>query len=224
MGGVSSETRLILRGISEDDWRRHYRELAVYARARCQRWVWRTGGRENLPEGYSPDAIAREAIARLYDGTRVWNHDQYPGGDPVPFLKAVIDSLIWGLLSGAEHKRTITLDEGNPDRAEDQPQNFDGLEQGAGLYQASTLTPDDKIYLEEMEKRIRAAIADSRELVEFFEHLAEGLKPSEIAARMNTDVKRVYVLRKTFDRRTAEIQRELFGVAEQRQEAKKEGR
>jgi transposase len=55
------------------------------------------------------------------------------------------------------------------------------------------------------------AIADRPDLLEFFENLLEGLKPREISKRLNVDVKRVYALRKTFDRRTDEIQRELFG-------------
>jgi DNA-directed RNA polymerase specialized sigma24 family protein len=210
MGGPGPETREILLGITEEEWRRHYRELLIYAYARCRRWLWRTGGRENLPEGYSPEAVVQEAVARLYDGTRVWNHQQYPGGDPVPFLKAVIDSLIWALLSGAEHRRTVSLDEGSEDGG--RGGNVQGLEPGSAVRTSTALAPDDKIYLENVERRIRAAVADRPELVELFECLLEGLKPREIAGRMGTDVKRVYALRKTFDRRTAEIQREVFGT------------
>src|SRR5262245_38697461 len=110
MGEVSPKTREILLGISEDEWRRFYRELVLYAYARCNRWLWHTGDKQNLPEGYSPESITQEAVMRLYDGTRAWNHTQYPGDSPVPFLKSVIDSLIWGLLSGAEHQRKVPLE------------------------------------------------------------------------------------------------------------------
>lgn len=223
MGGVSPETREILLGISEEEWRRRYRELVIYAYARCKRWLWHSSDRENLPEGYSPAAIAQEAIARLYDGTRVWNHEQYPGGDPVPFLKAVIDSLVWALLSGAEHRRTVPLEPADAVGAGDQPTTTQGVEGVADSHHSPTLSQDQKIYLDEVEHRIRAAIANRQDLVELFDHLLEGLKPAEIASRMNTDVKRVYALRKTFDRRTADIQRELFGM-KPKDGAKKEGR
>jgi DNA-directed RNA polymerase specialized sigma24 family protein len=223
MGVISPETREILLSISDDEWRRHYRELVIYAYARCRRWLWRTGGRENLPEGYSPEAIVQEAIVRLYDGTRVWNHEQHPDSDPVPFLKTVVDSLVWALLSGAEHKRTVSLEQGHAAVAGDQEQYFQDIEAGAGLQNSSSFSPENQVYLEEVEQRIQTVIADRHDLMQLFEHLLEGLKPSEIAARMNMDVKQIYALRKTFDRRTAEIQRELFGMR-RREGAKKEGR
>lgn len=225
MGGVNPETRQILSDISEEEWRGHYRELVLFAYARCRRWLWRSGDRENLPEGHSPDSIVREAVARLYDGTRVWNHEQYPGPSPIPFLKSVVDSLIWALLSSAEHARVSTLDPGGlGPYDESHDQNFDRLEEGSGFHQSTPLAPDEKIYFEEVEERIRSAIADRRDLVELFDLLLEGLKPAEIAERIKADVKRVYVLRKTFDRRTADIQRELFGASVKAEGAMREGR
>jgi DNA-directed RNA polymerase specialized sigma24 family protein len=223
MNEISPETRKILLTIPDDEWRRYYRELVIYAYARCRRWVWRTGGRENLPEGYSPETITQEAIARLYDGTRVWDHDQHPGGNPVPFLKTVIDSLVWALLTGAEHKRTVPLEQGHASGEGDQEPHSQDVEAGAGLYDSSAPSPETQMYLEEMGLRIRAAIADREDLLQLYEHLLQGLKSSEIAEQMNTDVSRIYVLRKTFDRRTAEIQHELFGM-KRTKEVNKEGR
>ncbi|MDQ5827085.1 MAG: hypothetical protein M3441_23210 [Chloroflexota bacterium] len=223
MGEISPETRQILLSISEDEWRRHYRELVIYAYARCRRWLWRTGNRENLPEGYSPETIVQEAVARLYDGTRVWNHSQYPDLTPVPFLKAVVDSIMWALLSGAEHKRTVSLEQEQAGVSGELTQSFQGIEADASLHISSPLSPENRIYLKEVEQRIRAVIDDRHDLIQLFEHLLDGLKPNEIAERMGMDVNRIYALRKTFDRRTAEIQRELFGLR-RRGAAKKEGR
>ncbi len=221
---MNPETRQLLSDISEEEWRGYYRGLVLFAHARCRRWLWRSGNRENLPEGHSPDSIVREAVTRLYDGTRVWNHEQYPGPSPVPFLKSVIDSLIWALLSGAEHARVAHLETGGSGSGdENHDQNFDRLENGSGFRQSAPLAPDEKIYFEEMEERVRSAISDRPDLVELYDLLSEGLKPAEIAGRMNTDVKRVYALRKTFDRRTADIQRELFGAGVKTEAAKKEG-
>lgn len=224
MGGVNPETRRILLDISEEEWRDHYRELVLFAYARCRRWLWRSGDRENLPEGHSPDSIVREAVARLYDGTRIWNHEQYPEPSPVPFLKSVVDSLIWALLSSAEHSSVSPLEPGGlKPYDESHGYDFDRLEEGAGFGQSVPLTPDEKIYFEEVEERIRSAIADRQDLVELFDLLLEGLKPAEIAKRFKSDVKRVYALRKTFDRRTADIQRELFGAGVKAGGVKREG-
>ena len=223
MDEISPETRKILLTISDDEWRRHYRELVIYTYARCRRWLWRTGDRENLPEGYSPEAIAQEAIVRLYDGTRIWNHDQHPGSNPVPFLKTVVDSLVWALLTGAEHKRTVPLEQEHTSGEGNQEHYLQAFEARAGLYDSSALSPETQVYLEEMDIRIRTAISDRDDLLQLYEHLLQGLKPGEIATRMNADVGRIYALRKTFDRRTAEIQRELFGM-KSRERANKEGR
>lgn len=221
MSEVSSETRRILLSITEDEWRCLYRELVIYAYARCKRWLWHSSDKQNLPRGYSPETITQEAVARLYDGTRVWNHEQYTGDSPVSFLKGVIDSLIWALLSGSDHQRSVSLE---TDKAvEAGTEIIQNAGSDAGLFHSPGLPPDEKIYLEEVERRIRIAIGDRSDLVELFEHLLEGLKPREISARMNVDVKHVYALRKTFDRRTAEIQSELFGM-KQMEGAMKEGR
>lgn len=219
MSEVSPETREILLDITEDEWRSYYRELVIYAYARCKRWLWHTSDKQNLPRGYSPETITHEAVARLYDGTRVWNHKQYPGNSPIPFLKGVIDSLIWALLSGSDHKRSVPLETDNSG-AGDQAEI---IKNQAGSSHSPNLPPDKKIYLEEVDRKIRIAIGDRSDLVEFFEYLLEGLKPREISVRMNIDVKRVYGLRKTFDRRTAEIQSELFST-KQMEVALKEGR
>lgn len=211
--GVDPDTRRILSDITEEEWRGYYRELVLFAYARCRRWVWRSGDRENLPAGHSPDSLVREAVARLYDGSRVWNHEQYPGPSPVPFLKGVVDSLIWALLSGAEHSRAARLETGG-DGEDDEwaDQSFERLPEGADLGGAAALAPDERIYFEEVEARVRSAISDREDLVEYFELLAEGLKPAEIAERLGADVSRVYALRRAFDRRTADIQSELFGA------------
>ena len=85
---MGPETLKILQKITLEQWSDYYNELVIYAEAKCKRWVWKTGNKENLPKGYSPESIAREAVARFYDGERVWNHEAYPGDNPVPFLKS----------------------------------------------------------------------------------------------------------------------------------------
>lgn len=111
MDEIDPLTQQILLGISEEQWLAYYNELVIYAEMRCRRWMWRTGSRENLPRGFSPDAIAREAVTRLYDGRRKWNHERYPGDSPVPFLKGVIDSIVSAIGRSSAHKTTASLED-----------------------------------------------------------------------------------------------------------------
>jgi len=70
MKELDAETRRILAAITEETWIRYYHELVIYAQRKCSRLYWRTGGRECLPAGYSdPEAIAREAVTRLFEGS-----------------------------------------------------------------------------------------------------------------------------------------------------------
>src|SRR4051812_43136428 len=104
MSAMKPETVEILRKLSWEQWADYYNELVIYAEAKCRRWKWRTGNKVNLPKGSAPDAIASEAVARFYDGEREWNHEVYPGENPVPFLKSVVRSLFSDLGRSKAHE------------------------------------------------------------------------------------------------------------------------
>jgi hypothetical protein len=211
---MDAETRRILQGITEEQWLADYHQLVIYAEARCRRWTWKTGNRENLPKGFSPESIAYEAVRRFYDGERTWNHDAYPGESPVPFLKSVIRSIVSDLGRSKAHKTTASLEDESTSANADgetyhnEVQPADGA---PGFQPPPTDSPYKSTYLKEVDERIDAAVADRKDLVELLGYLREGKKPAEIAVAMRKDAKDIYILIRLFHRRTEDISKELFG-------------
>ena len=211
---MDPETRRILRKITEEQWLTYYHELVLYAEARCRRWTWKPGNRENLPKGYSPESIAREAVRRLYDGDRVWNHHAYPGDNPVPFLKSVIRSLVSDLGRSKAHSTTASLEDvstGASADGETYQKEVQAADGARGFRTPPTNSPYKSTYFKEVNERLDAAVADREDLVALLGHLREGKKPAEIAVSMDKNIKDVYVLIRLFNRRTEDINNELFG-------------
>lgn len=201
MAQLDSQTRRILEEISDEKWLAHYHELVLYARWKCSRWLWRTGSRHNLPRGHSPETLASEAVARLLDGQREWNHERYPGDNPVPFLKGVVDSLVSELGHSDDHRQTA-------DAVEDSPR---ALNAETNVYSPRDLSPAQLAYLEEVDRRVRHLIADREDLVEVYGYLREGHKAAEIAEALGLDVSAVYVRIRAFVRRTKAVYAEAMG-------------
>ena len=110
MKTVDPETAKLLHGYTEDEWLTWYNALVVIAKRECKKRYWRTGNDGHLPEGHSPETIVQEAIARLFDGTRQWNHLEYPGNSPIGILRATVESLVGDLVRSEEHKRLAYLE------------------------------------------------------------------------------------------------------------------
>ena len=107
---MDDKTKEILSKMTQDQWDDYHNELVIYAEAKCNRWTWKTGDKENLPKGYSPETIATEAIKRLFRGTRNWNHEIYPGDNPVRFLKSVARSIVSEIGDSKAHKTAASLE------------------------------------------------------------------------------------------------------------------
>jgi hypothetical protein len=221
---MDPKTRRILEKITEEQWLDYYNELVIFAEARCRRWTWKAGSRENLPKGFSPESIAREAFRRLYDGDRMWNHDAYPGDNPVPFLKSVIRSIVSDLGRSKAHNTAASLEDESTSANADgetyqkEVRAADGVR---GFRPPAIDSPYKSTYFKEVNERIDAAIADRKDLVKLCAYLREGKKPAEIAVAMKKKVEDVYVLIRLFHRRTEDISKELFGelsLVEQRPE------
>ena len=214
MDEIDQETKRILLTISEEQWRGYFDELKIYAEMRLARWRWRTGNRENLPRGYSRDAIVTEAVNRLYDGRRKWNHQYYLGDNPVPFLKGVIDSIISEIGRSSAHKSSVSLEDVSTAQGKDggtYEREVEAAEGAAGFRPPPNLSPEQRAYLEEIDRRIEQAIKGRADLVKYYRHACKGLSTAEIAEAMNIDEASVRVLRRLFLRRTKKIRDELFG-------------
>lgn len=221
MKEIDAETRRILAAATEEMWVRYYDELVIYADRRCRRLYWRTGGHNSLPAGYSdPEAIVREAVTRLFDGRRPWNHERYPGDNPVPFLKAVIDSLVSDLVRGQEHKRAASLED------ESTATNPEGQEYEVAVAAAADMigfrpeepvNPEKAAYLAEMRRRMEAKLADRQDLATYFRYSQEGYSPAEISSRMGLDIKAVYQLKHLMTARLKPLIEELFNRGQKEQ-------
>ena len=215
MKELDAETRRILAAITEETWIRYYHELVIYAQRKCSRLYWRTGGRECLPAGYSdPEAIAREAVTRLFEGRRPWNRERYPGPSPVAFLKAVIDSVVSDLVRSEEHKRAAFLED------ETMAVNADGeeYEKGiaatvadmAGFRPQAPVDPEKAAYLAEMVERMEAKLADRPDVATYFQYSREGYRPAEIGRRMGLNIESTYQLKQVLVARLKPLMQELF--------------
>ena len=214
MSAMKPETVRILQKITREQWVDYYNELVIFAEARCRRWRWETGNKDNLPKGFSPESIAREAVNRFYDGKRIWNHEVYPGENPVPFLKSVVRSIVSDLGRSKAHKTSASLEDesvGISAEGEIFEKEVHASNSAPGFRSPPTDSPYKAAYFKEVNERIDAAIADREDLVELRGYLREGKKPAEIAAKMEKNIEDVYVLIRLFRRRTEDISNELFG-------------
>jgi len=219
MKTVDPETARLLQGYTEDEWLTWYNALVVIAKRECKKRYWRTGNDGHLPEGHSPETIVQEAIARLFDGKRQWNHLEYPGNSPIGILRSTVESLVGDLVRSEEHKRLAYLEsasdeyddgdaEGRADRLVHRSSKND--------YQLSP-PPDEILYFRAAISRIREKIKDRPALLSYFDCLQRELKRSEIAADLEVSLDRVDELRKQFLARTEDIYSELFEKSNQPQ-------
>jgi hypothetical protein len=96
------------------DWRRLQLKLLEYALFKVRRLSWRTG-REVLPKGHSAEDLVIIAIQKTFEGAhrepgpgetgiRRWNPESCP--DLLTFLKSVVDSDVYHLVTSDEHRMT----------------------------------------------------------------------------------------------------------------------
>ena len=211
---VSAETQRILGSLSDEQWLVYHHDLIIYTERKCRRLHWRSGDIFSLPGGNTPETLVEEAITRLFEGRRSWNHERYPGQSPVPFLKGLIDSLVSDLVRGEDQKRTAFLeDETTTTNSEGESYEV-RLSSVAGAvpgFQSSQ--PDDPeraVFLRELLQRIRERIEDRPDLAAYFEHSGDGHSPAEISSLMNLEIDKVYQLRKLLIARIKPLITELF--------------
>jgi hypothetical protein len=199
MEDVHPDTDQIIQNITQERWLEIFHQLTLHAESRCSKWQWQTG-RHNLPKGYSPETIVNEAIRRWLDGERIWNHDAYPGNSPLPFLKSVVDSIVYGLGHSSAHKTAASL--------EDESKASDS---GGDSYPSPASSPIDKIFEEQVRELVIEAIKDRPDVVTVFEHLWDHLTPAEIAKEMGIAADEVYAKIRFLRRRADEIKTKILG-------------
>ncbi len=174
----------VIERLNAQDWEDLYEDLVAYATIRVQELSWERGPGA-LPEGKGPEDFAKEAIESLYTGRRTWNYEQYPNLKNV--LTGIIDSLVSNLVTSAEHRRSKDVE----------PSDLETF-----YADISSEEPDGEVRAEDIEERMRQAVADDPELEFVFEAMLEGHDSESIEELIEAeDRQQVYQLRRKVRRR-----------------------
>ena len=213
MDKVDPETLRLLHGYTDEEWLTYFNSLVTIAKRECKKRYWRTGRGGLLPQGHSPETIAKEAITRLFSGKRTWNQEEYPGPSPIGILRATVESIVGDLVRSEDHKRYAALAGHSDDReSSDATKEADKLVQKAiGKHLVQPALLQDHLYeIKDVIRRIRVTIGDRADLVAYFDRYMQDLKRSEIAQRLGVSLDRVDELRKQFIERALDVYREFF--------------
>lgn len=198
--------------LREADWDSISVELVAYAAFLAANLSWRTGDSPdpearpspdqlarnlNIAMGLNPVDIAQEAIKRVLDGRRKWDPSR---GPLMPYLKAVVDSLVSHLAESKDNQLQRRVPQGD----EEQEELWDRSEFRAPLNDPNNLrasqgaqppAPDEALVEQQADRRIAGlfeAIRDNPTLEELVEAIMEvGPKPADIADYLHVTVSEV---------------------------------
>ena len=86
--------------LQDADWEDIGIRLTAYAMWKARNYRWRTGQVWALAAGKTPEDIAREAIVKVLDGSRVWEPER---GALLPYLQGIVDSLMSHLAASSDN-------------------------------------------------------------------------------------------------------------------------
>lgn len=191
----------IRRMLEEADWKKIVIRLMSYTLRRVKQLGWRQHSRGAiLPRGKTIEDIVFDAIAKVWDGQRVWNPKKVP--DLLYFLCGVVKSDLGHLAESKDHTHV--------DRLVESP------EEGRDLYNLSRPEPSPEeqvvssISEGDFQGRILGALGGDRELETivvciFTNH---AVLPREISKETGISLRRVYKLR---ERLRGILETELVG-------------
>ncbi|GMV90908.1 MAG: hypothetical protein AMXMBFR82_06860 [Candidatus Hydrogenedentota bacterium] len=188
--------------LEQQPWEEIILGLDKYALQKARRLYWPTasGRLDILAKGASPTDIAREAIARLFEGTRDWDPDKEP--DVLRYLKSVVDSLMSALVESAEVAEvrvSVAYDETDASTVIS-PSQASVVVESTALHPAP-LSPELVAQENELRERILAAVAGDEFLELLVLCLAEGhTKRSDIARELGVSADEVTNLRRRLQR------------------------
>ncbi|MCK5214208.1 MAG: sigma-70 family RNA polymerase sigma factor [Candidatus Omnitrophica bacterium] len=142
--------------------------------------------KDHVNAGKLAEDYVMDAIIKVYKGDRKWDPDKYP--DLLQYLMGVLRSQI-----GHEHQklsnRCLVFIENLGDNKK------------AKIMAAKT----DFLKTQELLSEFLRFISDAPKLLDFTTYLVEGLRPREIAKRMQLSPHEIYNIRKVIKRRLCEF-------------------
>ena len=174
--------------------------LLQYAGNLARRYGWRAG--KTLPEGASPDGVAKDVLIKVIQGERTWDPEKEPS--LLTALKGMVHSDLGHLFSGYEARMIEPID--RPLLGE--------FERTANSFPVEDPDPEQSLLQAERTTLEMTALDLIREAVEgrgnteleaVFLALYYADNPKEIAEMTGIPVERVYALGRELDRIAAKI-------------------
>jgi RNA polymerase sigma factor (sigma-70 family) len=195
-----------LKLLHEQNWGEIGEKLVAYAEWKALEKYWRRGAEGHLALGISAEDIVQEAIRRAFEDIRKWNPQEH---ELLPWLKRVVDSLMYHLCVSNGHQREIFI-----------PQTDEGEEltevvvQTASLDQVTPIqTPDPEDSLLTKEKIdynvgiLLDAIAGDPELEKMYETAVDigEFNQQSVAEELGVSIEQVYSWTRKLRRRVAKL-------------------
>lgn len=195
------------------NWKEIIDKLTLYAVWRARRYPWRSGTYRRLPGGQTPEDIAFEAIAKVWQGERSWDPEKYP--DLLTHLRWIVKSDLGHLFASTQHLKTKRLSEtcGGPEEGNAaHPTDIWASSEAIGSLdpESELILREQRVHEERMKNELYALIKGDEDLELLLLCFEEGLdKPEAIAAQMDWEVSKVYNLKKRLLRRAGTIKERL---------------
>ncbi|MBS1808800.1 MAG: hypothetical protein JST84_11455 [Acidobacteria bacterium] len=207
--------------MSDEDRKKLILSLGRYADNQRRFYYWYTMDPEALPKGHTPASIVGLALETVLRG-KTWQWQP----DKVPDLKRHLMNFIDDCLRKLSINRENKLLKPEPTETEDEQYNreficwqsgSDKRDPKSDWLARQQTTPEELLLEKERQAQIKHAMSillnlskDDPILLKVIAAKLEGYeKSSEIAERIEVEVKEVYKATKRFDRKVAEVDRKL---------------
>ena len=181
MGDVSQEVRDLL---DQHDWNDTIPRLIRFAmmKIRSMTWYQKKGG--DVAVGKMAEDFVMDSIVKVYQGDRQWDPQKYP--DLLGYLFGVLRSEIGHQSLSLENRSVLYME---------------GMSEYRKQKVASDAAKAKVPLTEEFLSGFIQYLGEERKLIDFVEHLTEGLKPRDAALKMGLPRDEIYNLRKVLKRR-----------------------
>lgn len=183
--------------------------LTYYAVKKAYRYRWNS---KIAIGGVSPEDLAHEAIAKIFDEKRKWDPQKDP--DLFKYLTGVVDSLISHLADSPDRTRVRGIPQSEDGKiVEERLKMADPESETARHLRRPNLNPEQILLNKEQEqieqrafKGLLKATEGDSDLEALLVCIMDGVcKPSEIAKATGMDINQVYQLRRKLNRKVVHL-------------------
>ena len=198
------------------DWKDIVFGLTRYAYWKASKYTWKSGNRNHLPGGNTPEDIALGAIEKVWSGVRDWNPDKYP--NLLIHLMKVVDSDLNHLFKSMEHWKSERIPDKSDDLGIKGAHDESHAQISATIHQVSIaknpeeqlIAVEDKEYEHKVKNEFYAMVKGDEDLEMLILCFEERIdKPETIAAQTGWDIQKVYNLKRKLLRKAANFNKRM---------------